>query len=83
MLWTRYTCFSDVLLTYVIHHQELNPQGTYVNRTRKALRPYEHRDLDFLLDLNHIGPDFMQDGMCVDGHVGHVILYYFNTKETN
>ena len=45
----------------------------HVNRTRKALRPDESRDLDFRLDLNHIGPDFVQGDLLVDGQ-RHVIL---------
>ena len=42
--------------------------AAYVNRTRNALRPDESRDLDFRLDLNHIGPDFVQGDLRVDGH---------------
>ena len=56
----------------------------HVNRTRKALRPDEPRDIDFRLDLNHIGPDFrldlnhigpdfVQGDLRVDGQ-RHVIL---------
>ena len=42
--------------------------AAYVNRTRKALRLVEPRDLDFPLNLNHIGPDFVQGDLRVDGH---------------